>query len=295
MKRDYTLNLQETENGSSADKLVIRPYQHEDTGNHSHNFFELAYITGGSCTHTLNDVSCTVTVGDYFIIDFGSIHSYTNCKELTLINCLFLPEIIDDTLKDCCSFEALLHSCLLRYYKIYLGKTSVDRIFHDEEGRVLQLLTGLMKEYQEKQVGYLEIYRCRLQEILILMMRNVLDRTMNYQDNAMISEAMTYLNHHYQSQKVLEDFCKQFHFTPQYISRRFKQETGVTIREYQQKIRMEKCCELLAGSDILISEVAQVAGYRDMKAFHKLFKRMLKMSPREYRRMSSRVEYGSKS
>jgi len=48
-----------------VDKLVIKPYQQDDMGNHNHTFFELAYITGGSCIHALNDVSCTISVGDY--------------------------------------------------------------------------------------------------------------------------------------------------------------------------------------------------------------------------------------
>lgn len=288
MKKEYTLELKECETGMNlGDKLVIKPYRQDDVRNHNHNFFELAYVTGGSCVHTLNDLSCTISAGDYFIIDYGSIHSYTGSKDLTLINCLFLPEIIDDTLRGCCSFEALMHGCLLRYYKIYLGKTPANRVFHDEDGRVLQLLTGMMKEYQEKQVGYTEIYRCRLQEILIIIMRNVLDNNLNCTNNTIILDAIQYINRNYRSQKVLDGFCKQYHFTPQYISRRFKQETGLTIRDYQQKMRMEKCCELLAGSDTAISDIAQAVGYSDMKFFNELFKRMLKMTPREYRKMSS--------
>lgn len=295
MKKNFTIELRETEEGISlVDKLVIKLYQQDDVTNHNHNFFELAYITGGSCLHTLNDESNIISVGDYFIIDYGSIHSYTESKDLTLINCLFLPEIIDDTLKGCCSFEELMHGCLLRYYKVYLGKTPVNRIFHDTDGRVLQLLNGLMKEYQEKQVGYSEIYRCRLQEILILTMRNVLDNNSSTTNNTIVLEAIQYINSNYRSQKVLDEFCKKYHFTPQYISRRFKQETGLTIRDYQQKVRMEKCCELLAGSDMSVSDIAQQVGYNDIKFFNELFKRMLKMTPREYRKMSSRIEYSSK-
>ncbi len=292
MRKEYTFEIREPEVGmNTVDKLVILPYRQDDIRDHNHNFFELAYITGGSCIHTLDEVSCEISVGDYFIIDYGSVHSYTGSKDLTLINCLFLPEIIDDTLKGRCSFEELMHGCLLRYYKVYWGKTPANRVFHDGDGRVLQLLNGLMKEYQEKQVGYTEVFRCRLQEILIIIMRNVLDNNSKCTNNTIILEAIQYINSNYRNQKILDGFCKQYHFTPQYISRKFKQETGLTIRDYLQKVRMEKCCELLAGSDRSVSEIAQAAGYNDIKFFNELFKRMLKMTPREYRKMSLHPEY----
>jgi AraC-like DNA-binding protein/mannose-6-phosphate isomerase-like protein (cupin superfamily) len=290
MRKEYTLELRELEE-NSTDKLVIKPYQQEDIGGHNHHFFELVYITGGSVIHTLNDVSNTLSAGDYFIVDYGSVHSYTASKNLTLINCLFMPEIIDDTLKGCSSFEVLMHGCLLRYYKLYLGRTPANRVFHDEDGRVLLLLNGIMKEYQEKQVGYTEIFRCRLLEILIITMRNIIGDNTSITNNPVILDAIGYINSSYRGRRVLDGFCRQYHFTPQYISRIFKQETGVTVREYLQKVRMEKCCELLAGSDMPISEIAQAAGYSDIKFFNELFKRMLKMSPREYRKMSSHAEH----
>ena len=269
------------------DKLIIRTYQQEDFGSHNHKFFEFVYITSGSTVHTLNDNSIILQAGDYFIVDLGSEHSYEASKDLILINCLFLPELIDDTLRDCCSFAALMHGCMIRYHKLYLGQTPANQIFHDNDGSILQLLNGMIKEYQEKRVGYTEIFRCRLLEVLILIMRNIVDNDSNIHNSTMVLDAIRYIKGNYQNQKILSEFCHQFHFTPQYVSRKFKQETGFTVKEYLQKVRMEKSCELLAGSDMLISEIAQAVGYADVKFFNKLFRRILKMSPREYRKISS--------
>ncbi|HHV10853.1 MAG TPA: helix-turn-helix transcriptional regulator [Clostridiales bacterium] len=286
MNTDYTIELNEAalDNG---DKFVIKTYYQEDVSTHNHNFFELVYVIGGSTLHTLNGISGSLGLGDYFIVDYGSEHCYAQSKDLTLINCLFLPEIIDDTLKGCRSFEALLHVCLLRYYKLYFGKTSANRIFHDDDGRILQLLTGMMKEYEEKKVGYAEVFRSRLLEILILTMRNVVDSNLSRIKNDTILEAIGYINSNYPIQTLLSKFCEEYHYSPQYISRKFKQETGFTISEYLQKVRIEKSCELLAGSDMPISDIAESVGYADLKFFNNLFKRMIKMSPREYRKVSS--------
>lgn len=285
MKKQFTIDLKET-TLNNADKFVIKNYIQEDMATHNHNFFEMVYVTGGSTFHTLNGIRTSLNLGDYFIVDYGSEHCYEQSKDLTLINCLFLPEVIDATLKDCQSFEELLHVCLLRYYKLYFGRTSVNRIFHDSEGKILNLLSGMMLEYEEKKVGYNEIFRGRLLEILILTIRNVVDSSSDTIKNETVLELIRYINSYYYNQKLLTGFCELYHYSPQYISRRFKQETGFTISEYLQKVRIQKSCELLVGSNMPLTIIAETVGYTDVKFFHNVFKRVIKMSPREYRKMS---------
>ena len=285
MSNKYTVHLNET-TINNTDKFVIKTYHQQDMPTHDHNFFELVYVIGGSTLHTLNGNSGSLGLGDYFIVDYGSEHCYEQSNHLTLINCLFYPEIIDDTLKGCFSFDELLHVCLLRYYKLYFGKSSANHIFHDHDGRILQLLTGIMKEYEEKKVGYAEIFRSRLLEILILIMRNVMDRNSSIKNDTIL-EVLHYINSNYSNSAILSTFCETHHYSPQYISRKFKQETGFTISEYLQKIRIEKSCELLAGSSLPIADIAESVGYVDLKFFNNLFKKMIKMSPRDYRKMNS--------
>jgi AraC-like DNA-binding protein len=286
MKSTYTIELKDN-TLNNKDKLVIKPYIHDDIAIHNHNFFELVYITGGTTIQTLNDVSYDLKKGDYFIVDYGSEHSYSHSKDLTLINCLFLPEIIDDTLQGCRSFETLLHVCLLRYYKLYLGNTSVNRIFHNTQERVLQLIIGILHEYEEKNVGYIEIFRCRLLEILILSIRNVISNTSLKTDNVTILEIIQYIKINYSQHNLLSKYCEQYHYSPQYISRKFKQETGFSLIVFLQKIRIEKSCELLAGSCLPVVDIAESVGYSDIKFYSNLFKKMIKMSPKEYRKMST--------
>lgn len=61
----------------------------------------------------------------------------------------------------------------------------------------------------------------------------------------------------------------------------------MTALEYLQKIRIEKCCELLAGSDLCIQEAARSVGYEDVKFFCTLFKMTLNMTPGEYRKTAA--------
>lgn len=274
------------------DKMAVRPYQQADMELHSHHFFELAYVLEGSAQHILNGKRESLRQGDYFIVDYGTSHGYRNSKNLTLLNCLFLPEIIDNTLEGCKAFDELLQVCFIRYYRRYFSqvRTPVDRVFHDDDGRVLGLLLGLQKEYEERQMGYIEIFRSRLMEILILTMRRVLcgevAKDQIQPQSTIVLEAVQYLDTHYQGKALLGDFCQKYHYSLQYVSRKFKQETGFTASEYLQKKRLEKSCELLICSDMSIQEIAHQIGYEDTRFFNQIFQKKMKMSPREYRKMS---------
>lgn len=289
MKNDITLNL--TENALQVyDKIVIKPYEQEDIGPHKHRFFELAYVTGGSAEHTLNGEQEILGQGDYFIVDYGIEHSYKNSRNLTLINCLFLPESIDDTLAGCKAFDELIQVCFIRYYRRYFSRvrTPVNRVFHDADGRVLNLLLGMQEEYKEKQIGYEEIFRSRLMEILTLTMRKIVYLDMRKVEQAeqsgIILSAIQYFDIHYREHALLEKFCREYHYSSQYMSRKFHQETGMTVLEYIQRIRVEKACELIAGSESSIREIAVSVGYENIKYFNHVFQKLIHMSPGEYRR-----------
>ncbi len=296
MQKHHTVPLHQIADDPN-DKMAVKPFVQEDIQAHDHNCFELAYVTGGYASQTLNGVACDISEGDYFIIDYGSCHSYRNCRDFTLINCLFLAEIIDGTLTGCHSFDELLRVCLIRYHRQYFGKTPANRIFHDTDGRILRLLLGMQQEYEKRDTGYPEIIRARLMEILILTMRQVVqaqsarEKSMEQiRQNArsnIIFEAVRYLETNYRERAVLGSFCREYHYSLPYVSRRFKQETGLSAQEYLQKIRIEKCCALLTGGTLPIQTVAQMSGYEDMKFFNRVFKRMTGLTPREYRKAAS--------
>lgn len=290
MKHNVTFTMRMQAFGEQ-EKMIVNPFHQDDTVPHNHSFFEMVYVTGGMAVHTLNEKEEQVRQGDYFIIDYGSIHSYTKCQQLEVINCLFLPEVLDETLADSRSFDEILKVCLIRYYKQYFGMTPVNKIFHDEDGKILDLIQGIQEEYNQKEVGYMEIFRCRLQEILILTMRKIVDekksrRIKESQQSKATLLMIQYLKNHYQERAVLSRFCEEYHYSLPYISRHFKQETGTSVSEYLQKLRIEKSCELLIKSDSSIQEVARAAGYDDVKFFNQLFRRLLHMTPREYRKMT---------
>lgn len=289
MKKDSVMELKNFTD-EDAEKLAIMAIEQEDAGMHGHDCFELTYITSGTAKHTLNGTQGRLRKGDYFIVDYGSRHSYEECRNFTLINCMFVPELIDSSMADCRSFEEMLRVCLIRYYKQYYGQSLSDHILHDEDGQVLKLLEGIAGEYEAKRMGYMQIFRCHLVEIMILTLRKIIGEDSRNKSNetksTTILTLIQYLEANYRDRAVLAHFCEKYHFSPQYISGRFKRENGMTVLAYLQKVRMEKSCELLIGSDMTIQEVAHAVGYEDVQFFGQIFRKFLHMTPGAYRRMA---------
>jgi len=68
-----------------------------------------------------------------------------------------------------------------------------------------------------------------------------------------------------------------------YFSRRFHQETGLSVKAYQVHLRMQNAMNLLR-KDLLVAEVAHTLGYEDEKSFSRAFSRAIGTTPTEYRK-----------
>ena len=64
----------------------------------------------------------------------------------------------------------------------------------------------------------------------------------------------------------------------------FRGVFGQNISAYLREIRMRKAAELLTGSRLSVSEVAEQVGYINQSKFASVFKKQFDMSPLEYRR-----------
>lgn len=72
--------------------------------------------------------------------------------------------------------------------------------------------------------------------------------------------------------------------SPNYLSARFRSETGKTIKEYINEIRLEHAMEMLQNSATGIYETAWACGYRDHSYFSRIFKARYGMSPSRIKR-----------
>lgn len=96
-------------------------------------------------------------------------------------------------------------------------------------------------------------------------------------------QIVRYVNEHFQSDVSIQDISKKFYIHPNYVSHLFKKELRVNFTKYLTGIRMERACELLRGTSLTVSEIAEQVGYHDYFYFAKLFKKQTGKTPTAYR------------
>jgi transcriptional regulator GlxA family with amidase domain len=67
------------------------------------------------------------------------------------------------------------------------------------------------------------------------------------------------------------------------LLRRFQQATGLKPSEYFQNVRVSKAQEALEFSTRTVEEITTMVGYHDNSAFRHVFKKMIGLTPTEYR------------
>lgn len=267
-------------------KIHLGLYKGDTTPPHKHAFLELAYVVSGEAIHIADDNKMHLRRGDYFVIDYGTEHTYARVSEepFAVVNCLFLPEFIDAALCRCDSFEKLSRHYLIRMQIPSPKKGNFPYLFHDEDGAIYRLITQMMEEYQEKKAGYIELLRSDLISVLIRSLRSLAAKTSTESEE--IRKACLYIGEHLDEKLSLASLALSAHYSVPHFCQKFKAETGSGFTEFVEQLRAAEACRLLAETSARVIDIAARVGYRDTESFGRMFRRRCGMTPSEYRSAS---------
>ncbi len=88
-----------------------------------------------------------------------------------------------------------------------------------------------------------------------------------------------YIHEHYAEDLTLADLSDKVFISRNHLSIIFKNMTGETFNTYLTRVRIEKARELLLERNMLVYEVAESVGYKNIPYFSILFKKMTGMNP----------------
>lgn len=112
--------------------------------------------------------------------------------------------------------------------------------------------------------------------------------------HSLIMKMKQYIDLHYKDHITLTSLAHHFNISSSYLSYLFREQTSSKFIEYLSHVRIQKAKELLRTSDLRVYEIADSIGYRDAHYFSAAFKRIVGISPSEYReRMEQDVHSSS--
>ncbi len=102
--------------------------------------------------------------------------------------------------------------------------------------------------------------------------------------NPLTERAFAYIAEHYSAPDLsFRRICEALFVSSSYLSKIFKQDTNETFVDYLAKYRIQKSLQLLANPEIRMYEIASDVGYKSQQYFSAAFKKILGVSPTEYR------------
>lgn len=91
----------------------------------------------------------------------------------------------------------------------------------------------------------------------------------------------SYIHEHYAEDLTLAELSEKVYISRNHLSIIFKNLTGETFNNYVTRVRIEKARELLLERNMLVYEVAEQVGYKNIPYFSTLFKKVTGMNPTE--------------
>ncbi len=97
--------------------------------------------------------------------------------------------------------------------------------------------------------------------------------------------ALGYIRDHIGDPLTLEEVARVAGFAPNYFSRLFRQDEGVTFAHHVQRLRVQRAKQMLKSNILGVEEIRKLCGFRTRTYFHRVFKAATGMTPAGYREL----------
>lgn len=99
-----------------------------------------------------------------------------------------------------------------------------------------------------------------------------------------IKKSINYIHDNFKQKLPLQLVASYVFMNPQYFSRIFKKELGVSYIDYVNKLKIEYACKLLETTDYPAYRISSECGFTDPSYFNRVFVQQMQMTPKAYRR-----------
>ncbi|WP_033318971.1 substrate-binding domain-containing protein [Streptomyces yerevanensis] len=102
-------------------------------------------------------------------------------------------------------------------------------------------------------------------------------------NRALVHQALVCLQTHYRRRISRWQIAQAVGVSADHLGRLFHQQYGLTVWEYLTRLRIQRACEQLRGSEDSIQSVARAVGFTDRAYFSRVFRRVTGVAPHAYR------------
>lgn len=164
------------------------------------------------------------------------------------------------------------------YYKLFAvliqtaSKLHIPDFYENDSVTVLEFIS--------KDKNLYELNQLLIEKIKLLFSSTAEDKD----ENPIVYTIKEYIIKNYKNESLsVKDISEHVYLSSTYVCTLFKNETGKTLNQYLTEYRIEKAKDMLRDPKYKISDISAKIGYSDGNYFGKTFKKIVELSPSEYR------------
>ncbi len=258
----------------------IRDQSFVMNGHHCHTCYELFYVENGACRFLINDHIYDLHAGDFILVPPMLLH-YTRylfgaCKRTVI---LFRHEDLPPAVE-----------ALMPHEEHFFSEMRIFQVPEAHRVQIASCTQDMAAEDKIQDARSSLMRRILLHRLLLLCGRfciliSGLPADIHTTD-PQIMQAAQYIGTHYMAPITTADVAAAVGFSPNYLSRKFRQEAGIGLHEYLVFVRLHHAAlELLSTRDSIIT-IALRCGFSDSNYFKDSFKKKYGVTPRNYRKLN---------
>lgn len=259
---------------------------------HKHHFFQMIYIMEGSGFHIINGNRFPFERENVFLLSPGDSHSYIASG--TPVLCLI--EFTSSFFNKSASHNG---EAKIDYGHVFDHLTRIFRHQHHVKGNLLPqndklIFDVLIRQLITETEGQNTASTIIIQNILFLLLnfiaRNIVQQpAIPAQGNSpsdVVHHVASYIQQHiFENKKLsIDALALQFNASQGNLSRHFKQETGITIKDYITRCKLDIIQVRLEASNLTISEIAAEMSFTDESHLNKIFKKAFGITATQFRK-----------
>lgn len=240
---------------------------------HTHSYAELFYVIGGAGQIQIDQELFPISARQLAIINPNVMHTEVSLNASPLEYLVLGIEGLE--LSASASEESR--------FKI---------LDHHGNDHISVCLQNILQETHSLLPGNETICQAYMEILVIWLMRSTNlafnDAPISSSNNQCVT-VRRYIDAHFKEPLTLDYLARIAHVNKYHLAHSFKEEFGISPISYQLNRRIEESCNLLRQTDMSLSQIARVLGFSSSSYFSQLFKKIKKMSPSEFRKLSSRT------
>ena len=239
---------------------------------HTHFFAEMFYVLHGTGRFLVEDEEVPVKENDMVIVNPNVVHTEMSRQNSPLEYIVLGVDGITFSFRQ---------ADRLDNYHVFS--------FQDKRTELLFYLRSLLNE-AEREEPYHDKVCQNLLEVMIIHMLRYADFSMTVipskKANIACGLAKRYIDAHFSDAITLQELADLTHVNKYYLAHIFTEDYGMSPINYLINRRIEESKSLLVNTDHSLSQIAAFTGFSSQSYFSQTFKKIMGISPNEYRQMN---------